>query len=244
MDSKIPGWLRSKLLHVAASAVAVGAVGGGAYVVGDREGARRVKVSDVEAGLVHVPASVALAMVIGAEREGMRHWPYLDTGGVLTVCRGVTNASMPRGERIERGRRYSDAECRRLELYAYMVALEGAQKVFARGWREWDAWTQAAVIDMTYNLGAGALAGSTMARRAAQGDFIAMCNEMRRWVNGRVGGRLVRLPGLVVRRDYTQEMCLRWGADDVGLGRVRGVAAGVGAGVDVPGDAVAPLVVH
>jgi lysozyme len=55
----------------------------------------------------------------------------------------------------------------------------------------------AAIVDFTFNLGAGRLQTSTLRRRANQRDWSAAALELRRWVYG--GGRV--LPGLVVRRE-------------------------------------------
>jgi len=55
----------------------------------------------------------------------------------------------------------------------------------------------AAVVDFTFNLGAGRLQTSTLRRRVNQRDWVAAGQELRRWVYG--GGRA--LPGLVARRD-------------------------------------------
>jgi lysozyme len=55
----------------------------------------------------------------------------------------------------------------------------------------------AAVVDFTFNLGAGRLQTSTLRRRINQRDWVATGRELRRWVQG--GGRV--LPGLVVRRE-------------------------------------------
>lgn len=54
-----------------------------------------------------------------------------------------------------------------------------------------------AIVDFTFNLGAGRLQTSTLRRRVNQRDWIAAGKELRRWVYG--GGRV--LPGLVARRD-------------------------------------------
>jgi lysozyme len=54
----------------------------------------------------------------------------------------------------------------------------------------------AAIVDFTFNLGAGRLQTSTLRRRVNQRDWIAAGQELRRWVYG--GGRV--LPGLVLRR--------------------------------------------
>ena len=55
----------------------------------------------------------------------------------------------------------------------------------------------AAVVDFTFNLGAGRLQTSTLRRRLNQRDWASAAAEMRRWVYG--AGTV--LPGLVVRRD-------------------------------------------
>ena len=54
----------------------------------------------------------------------------------------------------------------------------------------------AAIVDFTFNLGAGRLQTSTLRRRINQQDWLAAMNELGRWV--RCGGRV--LPGLVIRR--------------------------------------------
>jgi len=55
----------------------------------------------------------------------------------------------------------------------------------------------AAIVDFTFNLGAGRLQTSTLRRRVNQQDWLAVGQELRRWVYG--GGRV--LPGLKARRD-------------------------------------------
>ena len=54
----------------------------------------------------------------------------------------------------------------------------------------------AAIVDFTFNLGAGRLQTSTLRRRINQRDWSGAGLELRRWVHG--GGKV--LPGLVVRR--------------------------------------------
>ncbi len=55
----------------------------------------------------------------------------------------------------------------------------------------------AAVVDFTFNLGAGRLQSSTLRRRVNQKHWQDAAAELRRWVHG--GGRI--LPGLVARRE-------------------------------------------
>ena len=54
----------------------------------------------------------------------------------------------------------------------------------------------AAIVDFTFNLGAGRLQTSTLRHRVNQRDWAAAAMELRRWVFG--GGKV--LPGLVARR--------------------------------------------
>jgi len=55
----------------------------------------------------------------------------------------------------------------------------------------------AAIVDFTFNLGAGRLQTSTLRRRVNQRDWAAATRELHRWIYG--GGNV--LPGLVVRRE-------------------------------------------
>ena len=55
---------------------------------------------------------------------------------------------------------------------------------------------RAAIVDFVFNLGGGRLQTSTLRRRINQRNWIAVEQELLRWVYG--GGRL--LPGLLVRR--------------------------------------------
>ena len=54
-----------------------------------------------------------------------------------------------------------------------------------------------AIVDFTFNLGAGRLQTSTLRRRINQRDWAAAGLELRRWIYG--GGKV--LPGLVARRE-------------------------------------------
>lgn len=67
-----------------------------------------------------------------------------------------------------------------------------------------------AVVDFTFNLGAGRLQTSTLRRRVNQRDWGAAATELRRWVYG--DGRV--LPGLVVRRSAEAALILRESTTD------------------------------
>jgi len=63
----------------------------------------------------------------------------------------------------------------------------------------------AAIVDFTFNLGAGRLQTSTLRRRVNQGDWGAACQELRRWIYG--GGKV--LPGLILRRSAEIDLLIR-----------------------------------
>jgi lysozyme len=63
----------------------------------------------------------------------------------------------------------------------------------------------AAIVDFTFNLGAGRLQVSTLRRRINQRDWPSAARELRRWVHG--GGKV--LPGLITRRDAEVALLLR-----------------------------------
>ena len=62
----------------------------------------------------------------------------------------------------------------------------------------------AAIVDFTFNLGAGRLQASTLRRRVNQRDWLAAVAEIRRWIHG--GGRV--LPGLALRREAEARLIL------------------------------------
>lgn len=62
----------------------------------------------------------------------------------------------------------------------------------------------AAIVDFTFNLGAGRLQTSTLRRRVNQREWDSAARELRRWVYG--GGKV--LPGLVGRREAEAALLL------------------------------------
>lgn len=160
--------------------------------------------------------AIAIAGVLGKWYEGtgptqkqangtVLYIPYRDTGNIWTVCRGVT------GSAVIPSKRYTEAECVAMERVHYAAAERAARRLFPfyAGYNEWQ---QAALLDWLYNVGENsATVNSTLRRKLNAGDVDGGCQELVKWVNGRVKGKLTRLPGLVDRRDATQEICLKWG---------------------------------
>ena len=165
----------------------------------------------VKAGAVSV---LAIASVLGAWYEGdgpsikqhdsyLLYQVYIDPVGIPTVCRGIT------GPDVIRNKLYTMAECRKLEEKHALIA-QRAVKRYIRGYDDLNKWQQAALIDFTYNLGAGALEGSTMRKLFNAGDIDGGCRQLSLWVKGRVRGQLVVMNGLVERRGTELELCRDW----------------------------------
>lgn len=158
--------------------------------------------------------AAALAATFGAYYEGtgptrimpdgsIQYKSYRDSGGIWTVCHGVT------GTAVYANKWYTQEQCDILESGKYIEAENGAKRLFAP-YNNLNRWQQMALIDMVYNYGETALKDSTIRKKLNTGDIYGACDEMDRWVKGRVDGVLVTLPGLVKRRKSTEEICAKW----------------------------------
>lgn len=119
--------------------------------------------------------------------EGCKLTPYICPAGVWTCGWGSTGPDVFPGRVWTQ--EYAD---KRLEMDALKFA-RGA--LLACPALSGDALC--AVADFAYNLGLGALRGSTLRKRINAEDWDAAKVEIRKWVRG--GGRV--LPGLVLRRE-------------------------------------------
>lgn len=190
--SSVPSFLRTRLLAVA---LAAGGAGFGA--------------ASIATNTVDSPSpELLLAMELGAYYEGVRFTPYQDAGGIWTVCRGITGAA------VKRGKTYTEAECKQLELTHYQRVEREAKQLYTH-WSEYNIWVRASMLDMLYNLGSPQVRTSTHRKLANAGDLPGACLQMTRWVWGRDArtGKKVQWNGLVERRGTTAELCSSWGRD-------------------------------
>ena len=154
--------------------------------------------------------AVKIAMLMGHKYESSGQHigtPYVDKlgkGQPLTVCNGITGAG------VTAGKWYSQADCYKLEKGRYLQAEREAKRRFAY-WASYDAITQATFLDFIHNKGVGALATSTMLRKANAGDVAGACRENPKWNKGTVKGVLTVLPGLKDRADTNTGFCLNGG---------------------------------
>lgn len=121
--------------------------------------------------------------------EGFYPSWYLDPVGVRTVGYGHTSERIPAGITVPLTREEA-LDLLKSDLKGYEAAVRRAVRV-PLSQPQFDA-----LVSFTFNVGAGALDGSTLLRRLNAGDLDAAAREFHRWVHG--GGRV--LPGLVRRR--------------------------------------------
>lgn len=133
--------------------------------------------------------------MIVSPNEGLVTNGYLDPVGVATSCYGHT------GPDVEVGERYTNEEC----VKQLAEDIQEADKAVHEVIHVPLTWYQeAALISFTYNVGAGNLKGSTLAKLFNERKYTEGCKQMLRWVYA--GGK--KLPGLVKRRQQETEVCL------------------------------------
>jgi lysozyme len=120
------------------------------------------------------------------QSEGFSTAAYPDSCGIWTIGYGHTRGVLP-GDRCEEAQ--ADAWLREDVTAAEAAVARLVAVPLAQG--QFDA-----LVDFVFNLGEGALAGSTLRRRLDAGDYRGAAAEFGRWCHA--GGAV--LPGLVTRR--------------------------------------------
>lgn len=140
--------------------------------------------------------SLSAAALVGlALHEGYRGEAYVPVpGDVPTIGFGTTAGVQP-GDRITPERALVRALT---DVQQFEGALRQCVNVPLHQ-HEYDAYVQ-----FSYNVGAKAFCGSTLARKLNAADYAGACRELLRWT--RAGGR--ELPGLIKRRKAEYQLCM------------------------------------
>ena len=138
--------------------------------------------------------AVAVATVVPVVYlyEGEIRRGYRDPIGIVTACVGHT-------ETAQLGKTYTQTECETLlyqDLFAHAEALDCVKAPMNDN-------QKAAFLSFAFNVGQTRFCGSTLVKKANQGDFRGACAELSRWTLA--GGR--ELPGLVKRRAAERALC-------------------------------------
>ncbi|MBF2035158.1 MAG: lysozyme [Leptolyngbyaceae cyanobacterium T60_A2020_046] len=131
--------------------------------------------------------------------EGCELRAYQDSVGVWTIGYGHTSMAGP--PTVTPGMTITEAEAEailRRDLGKFEAGVRDLVKV------PLNSNQFSALVSFSFNVGLGALGGSTMLRKLNAGDYAGAANEFPRWV--RAGGQT--LPGLVRRRNAEQALFL------------------------------------
>ena len=144
---------------------------------------------------------LAITLALIRRFEGFYRGPYLCPAGVPTIGYGATYYEDGRAVTLrdpiitrERAEELLLWHVRRVYLPSVLRLCPGLVNE--------TPGRLAAVIDFTFNLGAGNLKASTLRRRVNAGDWGAVPAELRKWV--KANGRTLR--GLVLRREAEIEL--------------------------------------
>ena len=138
-------------------------------------------------------------LAIIGNAEGCSRTPYKCPADVLTVGIGSTEYS---GQKIEPNKKYTNEEI----AYRWKNDIKLAESCvdrYANG-RTLPQSVFDAMVSVTFNNGCGNLKNSTMFRLMRNGNYVAGCNQLLRWVYA--DGR--KLQGLVKRREKERALCL------------------------------------
>lgn len=145
--------------------------------------------------------SAYVAVELTAPSEGLYLTPYKDPVGLTTICLGHL---VKKGEVVKK--EYTVDECAIIfakDFKEHEVLLDKIVKVPYRS-----PWMKAALTDFTFNKGSGNVSSSTLLKKLNSKDYDGACQELSRWVYGRVGGVMKVLPGLVIRATKQYQYCM------------------------------------
>lgn len=130
--------------------------------------------------------------------ESLRLVAYLDSAGIPTIGWGATKG-VRLGDVITEAEAIAELEADLAEASAgveRLVKVDLTDNQFA------------ALVSFVFNLGAGALDGSSLLRKLNAVDFAGAADEFLRWDKAHVKGVLKVLPGLTRRRQAERELFL------------------------------------
>ena len=140
-------------------------------------------------------SAVVIAAAVAGTFEGVRHQAYSDVGGVSTICYGHTHGVYP-------GMTATQAECKAWLTQDVQRADAGVQRCVHKALTDGQ---RAALDDLAYNVGGGAVCRSAMVRlinAGAKPDVWCRHILLYVYADGQV------LPGLVKRRRAEYSLCV------------------------------------
>lgn len=136
----------------------------------------------------------AIALVLVQHFEGTRYVPYRDSGGVLTVCEGIT------GKDVIEKKVYTRKECDELLKKHMSIAKEAVDKLVKVKLSD---ITLAALYSFTYNVGVDAFRESKLLKLINSNKKSEACEELKKW--NKVKTFVIK--GLMNRREIEEAVC-------------------------------------
>lgn len=135
------------------------------------------------------------------DSEGMFTNVYLDPVGLKTVCVGHL---ITKDETVKK--EYTIDECIAMYVADWIKHTKQVDKVVKVPYRS--EWMQGAAIDFTFHMGIGNVQSSTFLKNLNAKRYDAACEQLTRWVYGKQGGVMVKMPGLVIRATERYKYCM------------------------------------
>lgn len=141
--------------------------------------------------------------------EGLRLEAYLDPVGIWTIGWGHTKTA-------KSGMKIDEAEAEALLLSDLRTHEKFVEKVVETAIDE-DQFS--ALVSFAFNVGNGALGGSTLLKKLNAKDIDGAAKQFEVWIKGTANGKKIILPGLV-RRRRAERLLFEEGVVEFGLGRM------------------------
>lgn len=192
-----------KTLTASIGAVIIAAAGGGYWFVDRLPGNEYLRmIADDQTTSLAVKVAMTESFYFESSNK-LRQKPYVAPEGNVTVCNGLTAATIGR---IDRNKTYSVGECYQLERRLF-VKYEGDLARMHGNWNTANPLQQASLMDFVHNAGIGNYQASTMRRLFDAGEYEASCSQNPRWVYATINGVKKILAGLVARRNANENLC-------------------------------------
>ena len=136
-----------------------------------------------------------------APQEGLELYPYYDSVGVLTVCRGHTGADIQM-------RKYTEEECNKIyveDISKTEKQIDKLIKVIVTDYQK------AALISFAFNVGVENVRTSNLIKKLNNKEYIPACKELSRWVYAKKKDCRVKsnnCSGIVTRRQVEMDWCM------------------------------------
>ena len=157
----------------------------------------------VKGRIIGISTGLALALAAGlTDFEGNKSMPYRDIGGVWTACVGDTNDIIP-------SHKYSNQECQERLEKQLKVHNDGLLKC-APELLQGPEHVHAAVLDLTYNIGVGAVCKSSIVAKVKAKKYPEACATITefRYAAGRdCSVRSNQCYGVWKRRQWERALC-------------------------------------